>query len=1492
DRIIDAAHYCFGTVSTPDNNWVSMSFVDGQRDSSIENVEATVAVHSLAEGVRYYLWVRGQDEEGNEGTPVPISFYKTDLAEPTDENDNAWAGIQGLVDNGIGGELEASWLAAKDASTPLTYHVFGTYDTTVSGTPIFYYGTYDDYYETFSGDGYAPGDLMTVTLEGMDNERKMYVVVWVKDSAATPNTAEGTAPPRSATATDETAPWFAGLTIVEDTENGESLILKWKTAEDANKESTGRFITYNIYYREMSEDRTWEIMDSMQYSSTGINVSLNHEIFGLDANVAYEFIVSAVDFFGNNDTNLVFVMGTPTDQVAPVFAGLESAENYLDTNMDGIGGSVLLEWTAAPEPPTQGIKYLVYRSENMGEWNEVPIETENDFYLFEGLTNDKTYYFKVWAKDKFDNTNYNNNTENAIPTDTQVPYFVFLDEWTVEDAETGGAVTLRWSQAFDNNTDPGTSSGWHFKIYRDGSLKTTIFFNAANFTYEWTDTGLYNGVAYSYYIHCRDNSSNYAQLSTETIVPTDQEDPVFAGIDPVVCPAGTEGVLRLDWTEAVDGDTAPDAEIFYDIYRRVAGTGTWTMIDTITGDELPYEDDGSGATKQVGILEIDETYEYKVSARDNAWNDMETPFVAGTVVDTLAPRWSEDFTATDTGTGKTVKLTWIEADDVSDPVKYNIYWDTNPLFVPGLLTLKEQLVSGTPVDGLLEFEVEGLANDIVYWFILLPVDDEGNEADPVTPVDAEPTDVAPPEFDGLWLAEDLGTYGEVRLKWNDSTDNTDPVEYLVYYSSEGDPFLSDFKMSTPGTEIDIAGLENGKNYHFGVRARDSAVPQNTDNNTFFISMVPSDTIKPTFDGLVSATNEGSGGAVTLSWAAAADDSTNYSQSIYYHVYISKMDDITVQDTGDSSSLLSTTTQTTYTVEIGLDNKPLENDKKYYFLVKAVDHSGNMDVNTVMKNATPEDILPPVFSGPKAAQDQKVGGTLKLTWNTATDDYGVTYKIFRSDDPDFYGGAIANETPIAEDLTGTYYLDEELHNGQTYYYYVWVTDDNDNTNQNMNMVSATVTDDEPPSFAGLRTITDREEGGELLLTWNVAVDSSTAPGDEGKITYKIFMDDSQSVQAVPDYEVGETSALSFLSDNLANGVTYWYIVKAYDGAGNPDTSRERAVSAVPTRPNDGPSIASDIIQAQPVDMVGTTKVTFRATYSDPDGDKPKDNSVKVIIEGPDGRRQELIMTSQATSSNPDYVVGVPYQRVGFQAIPGEHTYYFECMDNPEEKSNDPGIEYVSPSETFTVFSKNAAPTLTESSMTPISGDSTTLFTFSITYKDPDDDPPARMQVLINDVPHDMILITGGTDHTKASTYSFSTTLDAESYTYFFYAEDADGNSEQTSRRTFDVEEPDSDAGGGDISNFLANEYYGVTGFVWLVLLIIIIIGILAVAAMAGKKGGPAPPPAAVKSAAQEAPETPMEETIDCPTCGSKLMISSPERPVTIECPTCNSQLKIS
>ncbi len=308
---------------------------------------------------------------------------------------------------------------------------------------------------------------------------------------------------------------------------------------------------------------------------------------------------------------------------------------------------------------------------------------------------------------------------------------------------------------------------------------------------------------------------------------------------------------------------------------------------------------------------------------------------------------------------------------------------------------------------------------------------------------------------------------------------------------------------------------------------------------------PEDTEPPVFSGLADA--EGvSNTQVTLTWEEATDNITA-SEDIVYEVYQAQ------------SAALIPYGNPTYVTSPGVTRFTvfgLTPGTTYWFAVRARDAAGNLDANTLVKEATTlsgDDVTPPVFSGLVVATAVS-GSQIDLFWGAATDDVTpqneLVYDVFRSTS----SGGHTFGSPAYTTLPGVAQFSVTgLTPSTTYYFVVRARDAAGNSDANTVERSATtltLSDTTPPVFAGLGSATAVSDT-QIQLNWEAASDNETAPND---IVYHIYRSSiSGSYNFGSPVHTTSPGATSFTVGGLSPSSTHYFVVRAQDAAGNRDTN---------------------------------------------------------------------------------------------------------------------------------------------------------------------------------------------------------------------------------------------------------------------------------------------------------------------------------------------------
>jgi len=295
------------------------------------------------------------------------------------------------------------------------------------------------------------------------------------------------------------------------------------------------------------------------------------------------------------------------------------------------------------------------------------------------------------------------------------------------------------------------------------------------------------------------------------------------------------------------------------------------------------------------------------------------------------------------------------------------------------------------------------------------------------------------------------------------------------------------------------------------------------------------------------TNGGSRSLIP-SWNQASDTSTPISYNIYYGT------------SADPAAILAGGVRATTTETFKLISG-LTNGTTYYFIVRAVDRYGNEDTNTTKKGTTPYDQDPPAFAGLKTVTDTKKGGEATVTWDPATDEsppivYIVTWTTGATE------SLYLESNPNKTTTQSTSVTVSSLTNNVQYKFAVRAKDSSSPTqNQEANTVVGyvTPTDQTPPTWSGLQSVTDSKKGGEITLSWSAATDRSEP------VYYNVFLSTTSNGQnfATTPYRVSGTTTYHITS--LTNGQRLYAIVTAEDSStyANHTSTNSTELFATPT-----------------------------------------------------------------------------------------------------------------------------------------------------------------------------------------------------------------------------------------------------------------------------------------------------------------------------------------
>jgi len=221
------------------------------------------------------------------------------------------------------------------------------------------------------------------------------------------------------------------------------------------------------------------------------------------------------------------------------------------------------------------------------------------------------------------------------------------------------------------------------------------------------------------------------------------------------------------------------------------------------------------------------------------------------------------------------------------------------------------------------------------------------------------------------------------------------------------------------------------------------------------------------------------------------------------------------------------------------------------VVRAQDAAGNIETNTNEVSATASGTGPPAPTNLTATA--VAGGSILLTWTASSPETNVAlYNIYRAST----SGSQDFASSLASVAAGTTtYTDTSTTDGVTYYYVVRAKDNIGNIETNTNEASATADATAPPAPSNLAATAIAGNG--IQLTW-------TASSPETDVAqYDIYRATTSGGQSYtsPAYTVS-VGTTSYTDTTVTDGLTYYYVVRARDAAGNIETNTSE-VSATAT-----------------------------------------------------------------------------------------------------------------------------------------------------------------------------------------------------------------------------------------------------------------------------------------------------------------------------------------
>ena len=392
-----------------------------------------------------------------------------------------------------------------------------------------------------------------------------------------------------------------------------------------------------------------------------------------------------------------------------------------------------------------------------------------------------------------------------------------------------------------------------------------------------------------------------------------------------------------------------------------------------------------------------------------------------------------------------------------------------------------------------------------------------------------------------------------------------------------------------------------------------------------------------------------------------------------------------------------------------------------------------------------------------APTSATSSSLMLTWTMNNDNDFARYEIHKSTSPLF---TISQNTLVAtiNVRTTTTYTAIGLASSTTYYFKVRVVDTGALYADSNEVSGTTLGTNTPPTLTN-PSVTPLSGTTTDTFTYTVTYyDAENNP----PAFVRIYIDDVSANMQKKD----------ILDNTYSDGCVYEYVVIAGLAVGTHSYHFEASdglqVVLLPpsgaysgpivSQPgNNAPVLSSATVTPSSGDTL--TTFTFRVTYTDSNDDEPA--FVHIII---DGNTYDM-----AKENNMDfnYADGCVYI-YGTTLSAGSHSYYFVTSDTKDYVRYPLNGNFTGP----TVSSVgNTAPVLESGTVSPNSGNPTTLFIFSVLYIDADDHAPIYVKVNIDGISYDMTKEnTADNVYSDGCVYVYSTYLTPGYHQYRFEASD--------------------------------------------------------------------------------------------------------------------------
>ncbi|MBN1155932.1 fibronectin type III domain-containing protein, partial [candidate division KSB1 bacterium] len=989
---------------------------------------------------------------------------------------------------------------------------------------------------------------------------------------------------------DNTPPQVPAISVHERRKY--QVFLEWNAVSDKDLEY------YSLYYGKSSGNYDVNINNAQ---------SLSYTTPELDHGVTFYFSVTATDTAGNESAHSREVKVTiPVPDVTAPSAPLISEYGLQEAK-------VYLKWQSNREPDVAG--YNVYYGTSAGNYSEKKDVGDHFEFLSTDLVIGSKYFFVVTAYDTARNESASSNEINVTISvaDKSAPSAPIITQYVLEETKARlqwsaspeadvsgyrlyyGVTSNNYSHSIDvglmkeyvtreldqgkyyyfavtaydtvaneskhspevslyipviDKTSPQipvitqhnydnrrVSLGWLNSPDSDLAGYKVHYGNSSRMYDETIDVGtktnftsneLIEGLTYYFAVTAYDTAANHSDYSNEVnlLIPIPDTQ---APANPVISNYSiADNRVTINWQANSENDV-----VGYKVHSGQSSGNYTTSMDV-----------NNNTTFTSGKLEYGVFYYYAVTAYDEA--DNQSGYSAE--IEVLIPE--PDLTAPAAPIISSYNLeqdrihvTWMKNSE-SDVAGYRFHYGTASGVYSDRIDVHQNLEYRTPV----------LQRGVKYYFTVTAYDTVGNESVyaqelnikiPDLYVDSTPP--SKPRFSNYYFE---GT--TVHLEW-DNNNEDDLGGYRLYQgkASKGYDDIADMGLKTSHTLIN---LEEGVTYFFALSAYDTLSNESelSDEIRLTVPDLNIDVTSPSIPVIVSYNVDQNRIRVAWNPNPEADiagyrfyygtDSHHYSQSV------------------DVGNALNYTT------------RELVRGVKYYFALTAYDSSKNeSEYSSEISLKIPDQVIdqePPQV--PLILSHEIIGGSVRLNWQANNDADLAGYRL--------YYGTQSKQYDVSIDVGNSVsYVTRELERGTEYYFSLLAYDLTGNVSEfsaelhvRMPEEYVDITAPEVPQIASA-TVIDRQ----VRLVWN-SVSNSDLAGY--KVYYGTKLDNYDVVA-----DAGKHT--EYVTDNLSEGLVYYFVITSYDTVGNESDFSAYAAAEIPVMDIVPPTIyAVDILDSVTVNVL--------------------------------------------------------------------------------------------------------------------------------------------------------------------------------------------------------------------------------------------------------------------------------------------------------------------